>query len=285
MSYPLSCMLLSVPAYLSNGLCLHKMYSGKFHIGLPSVGWMWENVFMKTASLNRNQIKYLVILAMVIDHVAWRFVSFDSWQGQLMHFIGRLTGPAMAFFIAEGFIHTRNLKKYLIRMGIFALVSWIPFSLYFHVRSPLGINFGIIYTLFLGLFACYFDQKADLQPVKRRLAVCACMLLSIWGDWPGYGVIMPLLLVRNYHDKSRMWRAYFEMTIIYTVLLGIFELLGGGPARTEIYLLGVLLPLFLIRYSYNGQAGSRKSFHKWFFYAFYPGHLLVLYGISRLLGY
>lgn len=53
-------------------------------------------------SLNRNQIKYIVILAMLIDHIAWAFVPLASWQGQIMHMIGRLTGPTMAYFIAEG---------------------------------------------------------------------------------------------------------------------------------------------------------------------------------------
>ena len=63
-------------------------------------------------SLNRNQIKYIVIVAMLLDHIAWAFVPLQSWQGQLMHMIGRLTGPTMAYFIAEGYMHTRNVKKY-----------------------------------------------------------------------------------------------------------------------------------------------------------------------------
>lgn len=238
---------------------------------------------MKTLSLNRNQIKYLVIIAMVIDHVAWKFIPTASPAGQVMHFIGRLTGPAMAFFVAEGFMHTRDLKKYLIRMGIFALVSWIPFILCFDIRSPLGTNFGIIYTLFLGLMACYFDQRANLAPTFRRLAVLACVLLSIWGDWSAYGVIVPLMLVRSYRDKTRMWRAYFEITIIYTFLIGFSEFMAGAEIRTEVYMLGIFLPLFLLRYTYNGQAGSKKPFHKWFFYVFYPGHLMLLYGLGRLL--
>ena len=60
--------------------------------------------------LSRNQLKYLVIVAMVIDHVAWAVVPLLSWQGQLMHAIGRLTGPTMAFFVAEGYLHTRDVR-------------------------------------------------------------------------------------------------------------------------------------------------------------------------------
>ena len=83
---------------------------------------------------------------MLIDHIAWGFVSNLSWQGQLMHFIGRITGPVMAFFVAEGFMHTRDMKKYLLRMGLFALVSAVPFMLYFRIRG----NSGMIFTLFSG---------------------------------------------------------------------------------------------------------------------------------------
>lgn len=50
-------------------------------------------------TLNRNQLKYLVIIAMLIDHLAWAFVPTDTVLAQIMHFVGRLTGPTMAFFV------------------------------------------------------------------------------------------------------------------------------------------------------------------------------------------
>ena len=79
---------------------------------------------MKFLSLNRNQLKYLVALAMLIDHAAWAFVPTASPAGQLMHLFGRLTGPTMAFFLAEGYLHTRDVKQYALRLGLFALLSW-----------------------------------------------------------------------------------------------------------------------------------------------------------------
>ena len=56
--------------------------------------------------LNRNQLKYLVIAAMLIDHIAWAFVPTASLLGQVMHVIGRLTGPTMAYMLAEGYHYT-----------------------------------------------------------------------------------------------------------------------------------------------------------------------------------
>ena len=55
----------------------------------------------KLHSLNRNELKYLVIIAMLIDHIAWAFVPTASLLGQIMHIIGRLTGLTMAYMLAD----------------------------------------------------------------------------------------------------------------------------------------------------------------------------------------
>lgn len=78
--------------------------------------------------LSANTLKYIAIAAMLIDHIAWCFVDTYSVLGQIMHVIGRLTAPIMCYFIAEGYYYTRNVKKYLLRLGLFALISWAPFT-------------------------------------------------------------------------------------------------------------------------------------------------------------
>ncbi|MBP5222199.1 MAG: hypothetical protein J6Z35_03440, partial [Lachnospiraceae bacterium] len=80
---------------------------------------------MQKISLNRNQIKYIVIIAMLMDHIAMSFLPPLSVPYQIMRFIGRLTGPTMAYLLAEGYLHTRSVKKYAIRLLVFSLVSWI----------------------------------------------------------------------------------------------------------------------------------------------------------------
>ena len=95
--------------------------------------------------LNRNQLKYLVIAAMLIDHIAWAFVPTASLLGQVMHIIGRLTGPTMAYMLAEGYRYTRSVKKYAMRLGIFAVISWLPFS-YFE-SGGIRPAFGVIYAV------------------------------------------------------------------------------------------------------------------------------------------
>ena len=119
----------------------------------------------KLHSLNRNELKYLVIIAMLIDHIAWAFVPTASLLGQIMHIIGRLTGPTMAYMLADGYYYTRSVEKYACRLGIFALLSWIPFS-YFEL-GYIGLQFGVIYTLLLSLLAIWlWDKGRCPQPVK-----------------------------------------------------------------------------------------------------------------------
>ena len=121
--------------------------------------------------LNSNTLKYIAIVAMLIDHIAWAFVPFSSVLGQIMHFIGRFTAPMMCYFIAEGYFYTRNVKKYIVRIGIFAVISQIPFVVAEKLTAPplmmidgkLWINpelfvpsFNVMFTLLLGLVALFF---------------------------------------------------------------------------------------------------------------------------------
>ena len=87
--------------------------------------------------LTANTLKYIAILAMLIDHVAWAFVPTYSVLGQVMHIIGRTTAPIMCFFIAEVYYHTRNVKKYALRLFVFTLIIYIPFLFPF-VRNMYG---------------------------------------------------------------------------------------------------------------------------------------------------
>ncbi len=77
--------------------------------------------------LTGSELKYIAILAMLCDHIAYLFVPSDSVLYGVMRCIGRTTAPVMCFFISEGFHHIHNLKKYFLRLGVFAVVSHFAF--------------------------------------------------------------------------------------------------------------------------------------------------------------
>ena len=252
---------------------------------------------MKNLRMNRNQIKYLVIAAMLIDHIAWAWVPTTSVLGQVMHFIGRLTSPTMVYFLVEGYIHTRSVKRYALRLALFALLSWPAFCLFergslpfvtmpgravgagiwtFYIASKKQTLivypcFGVIYTLFLSLLAVWLYDSRAPRPVKF-VGILALLWLSRYGDWPYFNVLWALVF---FACRDKAWLKWISYCVI-----GVFVYLRYAPWQTRplagIFYLGVFMVPLLLIFFYNGERGSKSAFHKWFFYLFYPVHLLLL---------
>ena len=229
--------------------------------------------------LNRNQLKYLLIIAMLSDHLAWRYVPTVSVLGQIMHFIGRLTGPGMAVLLAEGYQYTRSKKKYAIRLLIFALLSWAPCSLFNYNRFPyIGMDmFGVIWTLFLAFVTVWmWDSIKGKKPLKIFLVVIFC-ILSLFGDWCIFAVLWALFCYIYRDNEKKKWISFAIVAVIEVVLACLMS------GLSQLFQLGVVLVPIVFIYFYNREPGSKKPFHKWFFYVFYPLHILILY-FMRCLG-
>ena len=236
----------------------------------------------KSMKLNRNHLKYVAIVAMLIDHVAWSFVPTLSLEGQLMHFVGRLTGPIMAFMVAEGYQHTKDVKKYALRLGLFALISWVPYSLHSNHAWPTP-DVGVILTLFLGLMVTWIWDKAPIITVwKVVIVIGACILSVFCGDWPIFDVLWPLYLFLYRDDEKKKWTAFTVIIIAEVVLTQLMAISNGHP-YSQLFQFGAFMVPPLLIWGYNGEPGSRNPFHKWFFYVFYPAHLLILYFIEMAL--
>ena len=224
--------------------------------------------------INRNQLKYIAIIAMIIDHIGWTFVDTLSVGGQIMHFFGRLTGPIMAFMLYEGYMHTKNVKKYAIRLGIFALVSWPAYS-YYETRQVFAPQFGVIFTLFLGLLVLWMWDKGEMKKwLKVLLTVVAC-LLSLLGDWPIFDILWPLFLFLYRDEPKKQWTS-FAIVIAVEVILTNLLCIGGAHPYRQLFQIGAFMVLPILMFCYNGKPGKKNAFNKWFFYIFYPLHLVIL---------
>lgn len=142
----------------------------------------------KKKKLNRNQIKYLIIIAMIIDHIALKFIDYSQpIIGGFMHLIGRLVCPTMAYFIAEGYYYTRNLNKYLLRLGLFGFISWFAFVYYLTGHLPVYIDNqnikidyrqGVIFTFFLGIVAIrIWDNVRISKKLKKNILLYSVLYL------------------------------------------------------------------------------------------------------------
>lgn len=213
-------------------------------------------------------LKIIAVVAMVVDHVAWAFVPTESALGQIMHAIGRLTAPIMMYFLAEGYYHTKNLTKYALRLGVFALISHFPYRFFGDGRWPVfagGIQLiptSFIYSLLVGLISLIVWKSDRLSPVAKAFLIFGLCVAAMPGDGSFYAVLMILAFGAYRGDFRRQARAFCAITLIALVRAPV------------LYGLGMFLAIPLLR-QYNGTlGGSRHS--KWFFYVFYPLHLLVI---------
>ena len=222
-----------------------------------------------------NKIKYIAIISMVCDHLASVFFAPDASIYIVLRLIGRITAPSMCLALAEGFVHTSNRKKYISRLLACALISQIPFS-YFE-----SVTFTLPRGNVLLTFACSFallevaEKWQELGTLKGIISVIVLLMLSMKTDWLIFGPLFTLSIYINKENKDRQAICYAAISVLSFSLSALMCISYGLPWYGQAWQIGTLLVIPII-YLYNGERGSKGSFNKWFFYIFYPAHLVVL---------
>lgn len=236
--------------------------------------------------INSFALKMIAIITMVIDHVG--AVLFP--MNMIFRYIGRISFPLFVFLLVEGSIHTSKIRKYELRMFLFALISEIPFDLAFSNEIVDIHSQNVFWTLTIGLVMLDLIQNGasyvkghkgkmlqevwiEGQPIPMVwqfvvpmvwqfvvVAVCACVAQALQTDYGAGGILLIYFI----------WMLH-ENVIAQAVAFIIISLLFFGSVELP----GVIafLPIFL----YNGKKGPSA---KYVFYAFYPVHLFILHLIQ-----
>ena len=324
---------------------------------------------MESKGITGTGLKIFAVVSMFIDHLAAILIndylatqipggmskeSLEAWLAQnhsaammrnlmyAMRGIGRFAFPLYAFMLVEGFLHTRSVKKYALRLGIFALISEPFFDLGFHGQLYYPKYQNVFFTLLFGLMAVtcihfLVDKFGENKSTQSLFYFSACFVgpfvfyallkkiepayhllhFSIDNTWQ-LSIILasaPVSLI-IFAWIGRNWDALrknvFTSVVVPTFLFCMAaELLrtdykgGGVLAVVVMYLLrrdrqfAFLMGCFVLTLAapielfaflmvnpvmlYNGEKG--RKVHKYFFYAFYPLHLCLLYLITLSLGY
>ena len=270
--------------------------------------------------INRNMLKYLVIVLMVLDHIAY-FMVPDEPLTFSFQFVSRLTALIMCFFIAEGYFYTRNVKAYMKRLLLFSIISYVPYSLAFtghavpiftvpgHFVPHYGVILNgfvsqiayyaylnvyhstlvivensMIFTLLLGLVSIYIWDRMEVPVWLKVLMTLVIMYLASFSDYSYFAVLYCLIFYFLKNRPTLKWAAFTVVSLLY-----IFNVCLIDPFTFtwtfgfDAFKVGVFLTPLLLLF-YNGEAGKKSGFHKWFFYVFYPGHLLIIGIIGVLIG-
>ena len=265
---------------------------------------------VRTGGLSATQLKYLAAFFMVVDHVGMLFSPMapffppDSLWFYLFRYVGRLAFPIFAFFVAEGCRRTHHYGAYLKRLFLFALLTQVP--LYLFMRES---GRSVITTFFLAALAIwsYRHLESAGHPGIGVLAGGVCVLLAqpLHGDYGWIGALTVVILYFCGENRRLQLRMLAVCLLCYYLVGHLWTYWGTSPSLlpteglacflTEAgkripYFQHFYLPysllmagfsclslLFLARY--NGQRGNGS---RWFFYWFYPLHLVVLWVLSLL---
>jgi len=219
---------------------------------------------------------------MLCDHLWATFMTNQHW----MTCIGRLAFPIFCFLIVEGYFHTSNLKQYVKRLFIFALISEIPFNLVMGSRVLYPVHQNVLWTFLIGIAFIWLSEKARkkenllIQVLTAIITICAGYILGIvtMVDYHGGGVLMILAF---YFFRGRKWWCFVGQLLCMIYIN--WEVLSGFSYEIELFgdtfflvrqglAVLALLPIWL----YRGEQGYHSKGFQNFCYWFYPGHLLVL---------
>lgn len=206
---------------------------------------------------------------MTIDHIAW-ILPNDMYCSYIMHVIGRITAPIMWFFVAEGVYHTKDWKKYFLRMILFAILS--HFAYCYYEGMPLWMQTSVMWPLALSVILIKIGNSSNLPNLFKILPIILLIICSIPSDWGVLALIMPAVLYECRHSFKLL-----AIAIVFSNIAAAFLTEAPFPYRI-LQLFGVLsIPILA---NYNKERGEGN---KWFFYIYYPLHLVVLGIYKRIL--
>lgn len=237
-----------------------------------------------------STLKMVAMLTMLVDHIAATIIyrsirhemmisgavtleqQYEYINGHIgiyavymiMRIIGRMAFPIFCFLLVEGFLYTKSKKKYAYRLGMFALVSEIPFDLATNGALCSFEGQNVFFTLLLGLLAMMCLEKIEKSQSKKSKRILFSILVFVLfmalafllkTDYAAGGILTIIVMYCFRQDKMKR------------MAFGVLSLLSCGLIEGFAF-----VNLIFIR-KYNGKRGSSL---KYVFYCFYPVHLLVL---------
>lgn len=234
---------------------------------------MQESIIPKKFKvLSGSALKTIALVCMIIDHVAsvlssrfaWTLFSIGSRSYTaytVMRSIGRISFPIYCFLLVEGFLHTKDRKRYALRLFVFALISEIPWNLAHSLKLTYSGQ-NVFFTLCLGCLGMicleYFSEDKPRLLLSMLGLMAVSLLLRADYGITGFGFIIMMYILRD--NK-------------------IIQAVVGCGMLSSTWRSGLaFIPINL----YNGERGFIKGRAlQYCYYAIYPVHFLILYFIKR----
>lgn len=266
---------------------------------------IFTNLFdVKSGTFSSDMLKLLAALTMLIDHIGAGILSplllhmeldpnteiLMSGTYSLLRLIGRISFPIYTFLLVQSFSYTSNKVKFALNLLIFGILSELPFDLLINGKID-SSHQNVFWTLFIGLLAIWAIDVTLKAKLAIPLKLFLSMIISAAGlffaymlktdyQWMGILMILSLYFLRDY----RKIQCFVTSILFFLALLIHYRFYFNSFGETLLFNLETEWPIFfaflLIR-KCNGRRLIRKG--KYLFYAFYPVHFAVLWGVLKIL--
>lgn len=239
----------------------------------------------KLQVLNRDMIKYTAMFTMLLNHIAHALLPYGTLLYEVLEDIGYFTAPVMCYFMVEGYGYTRSRLRYGLRLLAFAAISQIPYSLVFHYG-----NLNMIYTL-LCCFLILTVMEQVQFPIYRTMLCFLLVLVTGVGDWAFLAPIYTILFYNSRGDRKRTAYSFGSAYVLFALFNLLIQIMEAGSltfigiVHALLAGVGIIVAGTVVLVFYSGKRAEKgRNFSKWFFYIFYPAHLLMLYFVKIYTG-
>jgi len=236
--------------------------------------------------LSGNILKIIAAVCMTIDHIGYIFFPNIA----VFRIIGRVAFPIFAYMIAEGCRYTKNKLKYFLTIFVLAIGFQIVYFIFENsFYMSVMVTFSIAILLVYALQYVKYEFMADNRRVYKIILAILLLILSIVGvfilniyvqiDYGFFGCILPLLVSIFHYNGERRFLKSLDNHLTHVTMFFIGLILLAFFSGNSLQLFGIMsVPLMLM---YSGKRGKYKM--KYFFYIFYPTHLVILYLIKWII--
>ncbi|MBR1622560.1 MAG: TraX protein [Pseudobutyrivibrio sp.] len=234
-------------------------------------------------------LKLIAVITMLIDHIGAGIIKYnelgyisiigDMDLYTLLRAIGRMAFPIYCYMLVEGFVHTRNIWKYGLRLLAVAVISELPFNFLFYKAYLYPGHNNVLWTLLLGLavmYGLFIVDKSALSPktnyvLKIIIMIAGMALADLTKLDYKYAGICCIAVMYSFYSQNAYER-------LYTIAFGVV-ILTLLSSRLEVWAFFILIPF----YFYKGHRGADSKALRTFFYLFYPVHLIALCAVRYFL--
>ena len=242
----------------------------------------------RTFDISSAGLHILAMVLMLCDHLWATVIPGNNWLTR----IGRLAFPMFAFMLVEGYFHTHDLKRYVRRLVLFALISEIPFNLMYGSAPFYPLHQNVLWTLLIGLWMIHWNEQAykSGKPLKIQLTRVGTVFLGgllgllSFADYNAAGVLM--ILVFYFFRGNRWWCYLGQFAGMYYIniemLKGLVFPVSILGTTVEIPQQGLAILSLIPIWLYRGRKGYSAKWFQQLCYWFYPAHMLLLWLIRYL---